>query len=655
MVGITVGTTNGYSIDEFQIFGTLSVGCPAPANLNASTGAVTTIFTTQTPSGNVGQDIHPLELGVKFRSNVAGYVTGVRFFKALNSVNGQDIGELYSYPGGVRLAQATFSESAYGWQNVTFSAPVLVAANTTYVAAYYNPTANYAADNNGFATAISNGSLTGLMDGTDGNNGVYNYDLNNSGPLYPNQSFQASNYWVDVLFSPLDPSTEYITWDANPAAASYNIQYRPSLSQSWINRSSSTNSLNLSALSCGTEYLFSVQSNCGATQSTISQGSFSSADCGTSTCDPLPTRYFSLDLGDIGVAGSTCRNGTVYTLSGSGDIHGIADAFQYAYTSNDVADYDVSGKIVQQDGVSTSNKIGIMVRDSITNTSRFAFVGSVNNGTNFIFEFRSTAGGPVGTITVPGHNLPYWVKISKSGTMYAAFISPDNINWTQAGATVNLNFGTDVTNVPHYGMAVASGNNSILSTGKIDGFTITASTPLPIRLLSFAAKNINDDNVLITWVTSMEHLVDHFEVQRSADNTHFDAIGIRKAVGESEINQYYSLTDNSPVMGDNYYRLKEFDKDGNFYLSPVVSVDMPASGVLEIYPNPADDYTHIISRKNPILEVKLYNVTGKLLRELYPGTSQMTVQLNTADLPKGIYIISVKTNSAVYRQKLFKQ
>ena len=261
----------------------------------------------------------------------------------------------------------------------------------------------------------------------------------------------------------------------------------------------------------------------------------------------------------------------------------------------------------------------------------------------------------MGTITVPGHNLPYWVKISKSGTMYAAFISPDDINWTQVGATVNLNFGTDVTNVPHYGMAAASGINRILSTGKIDSFTITASTHLPIRLLSFAAKDINDDNVLITWVTSMEHLLDHFEVQRSADNTHFEAIGIRKAVGESDINQFYSLTDNSWVMGENYYQLKEFDKDGNFNLSPVVSVEMPGSGVLEIYPNPADDYTNIISRKNPILEVKLYDVTGKLLLEIYPATSQMmTVQLNTADLPKGIYIISVKTNSAVYRQKLFK-
>jgi hypothetical protein len=646
MVGITIGTPTGYSIDEFQIFGTPSVTCLPPTNLNATTGAVTTIFTNQTPPAPAAQDV-ALELGVQFRSSISGFITGVRFYKGTGSTNGADVGELYSGTG-TRLAQANFgTESASGWQTVIFSTPIAVTAGTTYVAAYYNPTGWYAADDNGLATAITNGNLTALANG-----GVYKPG---SGPVFPTLTFASSNYFVDPIFSTLDPSTENLTWDANPNATQYLIQYRPNLSVSWINRTSNTNSLNISALTCGTEYFYSVQANCGATQSAVTQASFTSANCGTSTCDILPTRWFNLDLGDIGVAGSTCKNGTVYTVTGSGDISSTADAFQYVYTSNDIADYDLIGRIIQQDAVSASNKIGVMVRDSLSNTSRFAFMASVNNGTSFIFEYRSVAGGPVTIINLPGHAFPYWVKISKSGTLYQGFTSSDGISWVPAGSAVDLHFGTDPTNVPHYGMAAASANNTILSTGKIDNFNLAGSTPLPILLLSFTANNINNDHVLVSWSTSMEHLVDHYEIQRSADNTSFQTIANVKAVGESQTTQYYSVNDNNPAGGINYYRLKEVDRDGNFYISPVVSVKFNEPEGLEIYPNPAGNYTNIISQRYPIVDVNLYDVTGKLIRAIHPSGVQTSLQFNTADLSKGVYIISVKTTVITYRQKLFKQ
>ena len=68
------------------------------------------------------QDTGAVELGVKFRSDVAGTVTGVRFYKAAANT-GTHTGSLWS-ADGTRLAQATFTrESATGWQTVTFSSP----------------------------------------------------------------------------------------------------------------------------------------------------------------------------------------------------------------------------------------------------------------------------------------------------------------------------------------------------------------------------------------------------------------------------------------------------------------------------------------------------------------------------------------------------
>jgi hypothetical protein len=296
-----------------------------------------------------------------------------------------------------------------------------------------------------------------------------------------------------------------------------------------------------------------------------------------------------------------------------------------------------------------------MVRDSLTNTSRFAFVGSVNNGTKIVFIYRDIPGAPATTVNLTPHALPYWVKISKLGTSYRPFTSVDNITWTPAGAAVDLHFGSDITNTPHYGMAAASANNTLLSSGQIDNFTVTGSTPLPIRLLSFTAKKVNVDQVLVSWVTSMEHLVDHFEIQRGVDNSSFQTFDNTKAIGESETPHYYSVNDNNPVPGINYYRLKEIDKDGNFYFSPVVTVTFDEQEVFELYPNPADDYSNIISPRYPILEVNVYDITGKLLRGIKPAGGVNTYRLNTTDLQKGIYFIQVKTTTGIYRKKLFKR
>ncbi len=87
-------------------------------------------------------DPNAVELGVKIRSDVAGYITGVRFYKnsADTSVH---TGSLWSGSGQL-LATGTFSnESGSGWQQLNFSAPVAITANTTYVASYHTSSGYY--------------------------------------------------------------------------------------------------------------------------------------------------------------------------------------------------------------------------------------------------------------------------------------------------------------------------------------------------------------------------------------------------------------------------------------------------------------------------------------------------------------------------------
>ena len=95
---------------------------------------------------------------------------------------------------GTLLASATFTnETSTGWQTVLFSDPVSITAGTTFVASYHS-NGHYASTSNYFTTAHTDGPLTAFAV----DNGVFTYS---DGNAFPTTSFNATNYWVDVLFS----------------------------------------------------------------------------------------------------------------------------------------------------------------------------------------------------------------------------------------------------------------------------------------------------------------------------------------------------------------------------------------------------------------------------------------------------------------------
>jgi YVTN family beta-propeller protein len=157
---------------------------------------------TATPTVVSDSDTGSVNLGVKFRSDVSGYITGIRFYKG-SANTGTHIGALWSSTG-TQLASATFiGETASGWQQVNFATPVAVTANTVYVASYLAPNGRYAGDNGYFTAAgVDNGPLHALRDGVSGGNGVYVYG---SSLAFPSSTWQASNYWIDVVFTTVAP------------------------------------------------------------------------------------------------------------------------------------------------------------------------------------------------------------------------------------------------------------------------------------------------------------------------------------------------------------------------------------------------------------------------------------------------------------------
>ena len=100
--------------------------------------------------------------GFKFKADKFGTITGLRFYKAATNT-GTHTGTLWSATGQ-QLAQATFSgESASGWQTVTFSSPVEVQPDTTYVASYHAPNGHFSASLDYFHRGAAPGPAGGAQ------------------------------------------------------------------------------------------------------------------------------------------------------------------------------------------------------------------------------------------------------------------------------------------------------------------------------------------------------------------------------------------------------------------------------------------------------------------------------------------------------------
>jgi hypothetical protein len=141
-------------------------------------------------------DTQAVELGVRFQSSQNGYITGIRFYKGAQNT-GTHLGNLWSSNGSLLASVVFTNETATGWQQATFSTPVLITAGTVYIASYHTDVGRYAEDKNYFSTSgVVNPPLEAPAS-TDGGNGVFVY-----GPsAFPKKKAgKGQNYWVDVVF-----------------------------------------------------------------------------------------------------------------------------------------------------------------------------------------------------------------------------------------------------------------------------------------------------------------------------------------------------------------------------------------------------------------------------------------------------------------------
>jgi len=179
------------------------------------------LWTLSTTPGPLANRKSAVELGVKFTSDISGFVTGVRFYKYAQNT-GIHVGNLWT-AGGTLLGTVAFTgETASGWQQATFATPIAITADTTYVVSYHTNTGYYAATSGGLTAAVDQAPLHALSDSTSGGNGVYQYGTASG---FPNQTRNAANYWVDVVVtsSVASDTTPPTVTGRTPASGTTNV------------------------------------------------------------------------------------------------------------------------------------------------------------------------------------------------------------------------------------------------------------------------------------------------------------------------------------------------------------------------------------------------------------------------------------------------
>src|SRR5207302_11033163 len=151
-------------------------------------------------------------LGVRFWSTTEGSVSAIQFYRGAVSPQGY-IATLFSATGttlgSVQMPQE--SGPVPGWQVAQFPSPIPISPNTSYIAAYYAPSGQYADDSLGLSQGVIAGPLAAPASASVGGNGVYH-----QGNGFPNATWQDSNYYVDVLFTPTT-MTPYLQLSVNPS------------------------------------------------------------------------------------------------------------------------------------------------------------------------------------------------------------------------------------------------------------------------------------------------------------------------------------------------------------------------------------------------------------------------------------------------------
>ena len=284
-----------------------------------------------------------------------------------------------------------------------------------------------------------------------------------------------------------------------------------------------------------------------------------------------------------------------------------------------------------------------------------------NGGSPLIKKYRSNASGSdwigFGNISVPANTKSIaGVYSSTSGvTLYfTTYANPSASNasqlYTYTNSFTSSNEGDAAANM--------SGSATLIATAPANatfrGVTMAPGTNvLPVKLTAF---NANEKNGIIrlNWSTASETNASHYNILRSATAGNFVKIDQVSAKGTTSNVSNYSLVDEKPFPGTNYYQLQQVDFDGNSETFGPVSATIPVPKTdFSIVKQGNNIELNIYSAKAQNGKIEITDINGKINHsqstQLEKGFNKITVAAEK--LPKGLNVVVLNTTEGKVAKK----
>jgi hypothetical protein len=209
--------------------------------------------------------------------------------------------------------------------------------------------------------------------------------------------------------------------------------------------------------------------------------------------------------------------------------------------------------------------------------------------------------------------------------------------------------------------ATVSVNNNSASIS-LPALSITAvilkgKNILPVTMLNFTAQAQTNNTALLQWTTATETNNKGFSVERSADSLSWAELTFVNSMatgGNSSVQYNYQFTDNSPLAGDNFYRLKQMDLNGTTTYSAVRKLSFEKNATsLQVYPNPATGEVRVtLPTEANNIQYKLIGTNGALIMSGTMNNLGGYGRISVSNVAAGMYFLQVITNNTVQGWKL---
>ena len=179
-----------------------------------------------------------------------------------------------------------------------------------------------------------------------------------------------------------------------------------------------------------------------------------------------------------------------------------------------------------------------------------------------------------------------------------------------------------------------------------DGFNIdelkmikstTALITLPTRFINLTGQLKPNNTIKLNWETAADSDHDYFVIEKSSDGISFSETG--RTAG-----QQLSFIDINPFNGNNYYRVKAVDRNGQFSYSRVINISYkPVELLMTFYPNPVSNELNLrVKTFNPDnITICITDITGQIFynQRVFANEINRDIKINTGSWPAKLYII----------------